>query len=267
MATGKQSYVYRLMKAKCSCGDKKFLQNLNVVKDHGVLFQNMDFPLMNANDHISGKNIVTFGRCKSLRNPGGAVATGLMMATLGPVIGLAASAIGKAAIGCKCEPMTLVPWIEVNEDYFIDGAPAITLKSELPCYYGGVITIELEKVDDNSSKDISEGFAEGESISEREDKTAQLPSEIQEKIDRFCDEEQTNVKSRADEALEQDRLEEEKLHDRYLNLMQLAHFAENIPEVGSVDYNDNFLLQPLSLKPEIETEERLFAPIDFEKGE
>ena len=36
MAAGKKQYVYRLMKAKCSCGDQKFEQNLNLPLDHGV---------------------------------------------------------------------------------------------------------------------------------------------------------------------------------------------------------------------------------------
>ena len=71
MAAGKKQYVYRLMKAKCSCGDQKFEQNLNLPLDHGVIYQDAEHPLMNANDHVSGEHILTFGRCKSTSNPGG----------------------------------------------------------------------------------------------------------------------------------------------------------------------------------------------------
>ena len=128
MATEKKQYVYRLMKAKCSCGDQKFEQYLNLTKDHGVTYHDNEYPLMNANDHIAGENILTFGRCTSITNPGGTIAEGIANIIV-PGIG---GALLQTAIGCKCEPMTITPWINVDEDYFIDGVPALTWKVYFP---------------------------------------------------------------------------------------------------------------------------------------
>lgn len=175
MISGKDQYVYRLMKAKCSCGSEDFAQYLNLKMDHGVIFNDKEYPLMNANDHKSGENIYTFGRCKSLCNPGGMLGCAL----LGPVVGL----IGKATIGCVCEPLTPFPWVQVDENYYIDGAPALTVNSVLHCAYGGEITITLEaeeKAEESSEKTTDDK-------QDKEDKKQQLPSEVQEKIDSFCD--------------------------------------------------------------------------------
>lgn len=190
MATEKKQYVYRLMKAKCSCGDQKFEQYLNLTKDHGVTYHDNEYPLMNANDHIAGENILTFGRCTSITNPGGTIAEGIANIIV-PGIG---GALLQTAIGCKCEPMTITPWINVDEDYFIDGVPALTVESVLPCYYGGIISIVLEKIqrtDSTSNKERAED----------KDKEEQLPSEVQEKIDSFTDKKMTNRQSRADDEL------------------------------------------------------------------
>lgn len=190
MATEKKQYVYRLMKAKCSCGDQKFEQYLNLTKDHGVTYHDNEYPLMNANDHIPNENILTFGRCTSITNPGGTIAEGIANIIV-PGIG---GALLQTAIGCKCEPMTITPWINVDEDYFIDGVPALTVESVLPCYYGGIISIVLEKIqrtDSTSNKERAED----------KDKEEQLPSEVQEKIDSFTDKKMTNSQSRADDEL------------------------------------------------------------------
>lgn len=176
MAAEKKQYIYRLMKAKCSCSATDFAQYLNLPKDHGVTFRDSEHPLMNANDHVAREHINTFGRCKSLKNPGGRGANLIM-----PVFG---SLLLKATVGCKCDPMTLVPWINVDEDYFLDGAPALTLESELPCYYGGMISIvaELEEGTDEERQEVEEGPRD---VDARE----LLPSEVKEKIESFCDDE------------------------------------------------------------------------------
>lgn len=189
MAAGKKQYVYRLMKAKCSCGDQKFEQNLNLPLDHGVIYQSEDYPLMNANDHVADQHILTFGRCKSTSNPGGTAGFLADILTFG--IG---SEILQSTIGTPCKPMTVTPWVNVDEDYFIDGAPALTLESTLPCYYGGIITIVMEKTESTDS---------GGDDTSKEDKDIkdQLPSEVQEKIDSFTDDHATNPQSAADDAL------------------------------------------------------------------
>lgn len=188
MVSGKEQYVCRLMKAKCSCGDKDFSQYLNLKKDHGVLFNDNDHPLMNANDHVSGENIYTFGRCKSRCNPHGTLGSAL----LGPV-----GIIGKSLIGCKCEPLTPFPWVQVDENYYIDGAPALTINSVLHCAYGGEITITLETEDEE--KDSTEETQQEEET----DKKDQLPSEVQEKIDSFCDDTPSNMQSMGEAALQE----------------------------------------------------------------
>ncbi len=196
MATGKKQYVYRLMKAQCSCGSKKFKQNLNLPQDHGVLYQDENYPLMNANDHVANEHILTFGRCTSMANPNGAVGFALA-STIIPIIG---GALLKNLAGVKCEPMTIVPWINVDKDYLIDGAPALTVESELPCYYGGVIKIVLEEV---TQDDATQGGEEEnvEQVQEEEDIKKQLPSEVQEKIDSFCDEERIVEQSAGEAAM------------------------------------------------------------------
>lgn len=183
MATGKMQYVYRIMKAQCSCGDKKFKQYLNLPEDHGVLFHDENYPLMNANDHVANEHILTFGRCTSMANPNGAVGMALANAVI-PIIG---GALMRKVAGVKCEPMTIVPWIKADTDYLIDGAPALTLESELPCYYGGVIKIVLEKVDENEEDQEESDETEEQESEEERDIKKQLPSEVQEKLDSFCD--------------------------------------------------------------------------------
>ena len=169
MVVGKEQYVYRLMKAKCSCGSKNFSQYLNLDEDHGVVFNDNEYPLMNANDHVSGKHVNCFGRCKSLWNP-----YTRSVGAIIPGLGL--------LLGCKCTPLTPTPWIECDENYYIDGAPALTVNSVLHCAYGGEITITLEAEQQTNEN-------EDEQQKEEKDKKELLPSEVQEKIDSFVDEE------------------------------------------------------------------------------
>ena len=208
MSTQKKQYVYRLMKCKCSCSagaslfnNDEFYQNLNLPKDHGILFSDMEHPLMNANDHVSigddsTKNIFTFGRCKSQKNPGGFGAN-LIMPFFGPMI-------LKATAGVKCDPMTLTPWLLVDEDYFVGGAPALTIESKLACYYGGIITVEAELENEKNADSTEE-----EPQPEDKDARELLPSEVQEQIQSFCDGEASDGPSRADQelAIEQAQME------------------------------------------------------------
>lgn len=182
MATDKKNYVYRLMKAECNCGSKDFQQYLNLPKDHGVIFQDNEQPLMNANDHVANEHILSFGRCKSPTNPGDNLGAMLVLSSI-PLFGQ----LGKKLVGVKCNPMTIVPWINCDEDYYIDGAPALTIESELPCYFGGKIKIVAQKVEADDEEETASQEESAESkAEERRDATQQLPSEVQEKIDSFC---------------------------------------------------------------------------------
>ncbi len=224
MAAGKKQYVYRLMKAQCSCGSSDFKQYLNVKKDHGVYFHDEESPLMNANDHVANENILTFGRCTSMANPNGAV--GFLLASVAiPIIG---GALMRKAAGVKCEPMTIVPWIKVDEDYFIDGAPALTIESTLPCYYGGTIKIVLEKADDDA-EDSEESTEE-----EDYDKTSQLPSEVQEKLDSFCDDEQTVVQSAGEDALAAQEQEKQAFYDSLFDAARTPQTIQPMVEMPTL---------------------------------
>jgi len=191
---------------------RAFEQNLNAKHDHGVYFHDFESPMLNANDHIKDENISTFGRCMSNDNPRGYIASMLLISPLmGPFI--------RQAIGCVCDPVTLVPWVYVDDDYFIDGAPALTIESELPCLWGGSIKIVAKREDADSAQATAESEASSsDSANSAEggeggeggaagaapadiDRRDLLPSEVQEKIDSFCDSEMSNPTSRADEEL------------------------------------------------------------------
>lgn len=188
----KTRYAYRLLKAKCSCGDKTFTQYLNLPEDHGVYFQEEDFPLLNANDHVAGEHILGFGRCTSRKRCHDNIAANL----LGNILLPSVNGLIQEFIGYRCEPMTLVPWRFADENYLIDGAPALTVKSELSCYYGGTITIEVEDME----ADGSDGTEE-ETLPDY-DKKDKLPSEVQEQIADFCDSEAPEIGSAGDTALQ-----------------------------------------------------------------
>lgn len=220
MVVGKEQYVYRLMKVKCSCGSKDFTQFLNLKTDHGIVFNDKEYPLMNANDHVQEENIYTFGRCKSVCNPNG---RNLGKLIGGPGLGPLLGCLSAITIGCKCQPLTPFSWIETNDDYFIDGAPALTVNSVLHCAYGGVITITLE-----ANQQTNENTAgNNEETKEEKDKKELLPSEVQEKIDSFVDEENFVSQKRGTSELEkgdqvitspeglQEMLETPQMFERY----------------------------------------------------
>ena len=237
MATQKKQYVYRLMKAQCSCGAKEFSfkeglhdfsQYLNLPKDHGVVFNDIEHPLMNANDHVANEHIYSFGRCTSLQNPGDWT-LGMLLGGGIPFLGLLAGALFKSFIGCKCEPMTLVPWINIDEDYFIEGAPALTIESVLPCYYGGMITIVAEL---EGEKTDSEEEDEGP---EEKDARELLPSEVQEQIEAFCDSEATNPSSRAEQELHS---MSNAINDAVDSLMSsISNNFQFTDYLGDIDFN------------------------------
>lgn len=137
------NYVMRLMRARCSCGTMD--NYLNVGRDHGVLAGAEQQPVLNANDHTD-KNLIHFGSCNSDANPERGFRKNLVSGLMGP-IGLFA---GDKVTGfledvgimtCKCKPNTPVPWIHVNENNILEGAPALLMESVVPCRYGGEISL------------------------------------------------------------------------------------------------------------------------------
>lgn len=133
-------YVHRLMKASCSCGSMD--NYLNIKTDHGVLAGEDQQPLMNANDHIAGENVIHFGNCNSNKNPERVFRTLLVGSLLGPLTSVILAKTG--IMSFKCTPKTDEVWEETNENNILEGAPALLTKSCLTCRYGGVIIIVPE---------------------------------------------------------------------------------------------------------------------------
>lgn len=150
-----EKYVTRLVLAKCSMGT--MTNYLNLPMDHGILFNDADHPIMNANDHEGGdgKNVVHFGRCNSKTNPGNQFNLGnAIMGLLMPGSLILKKLLGCS--GCKCCPMTLQPWIENKKNHMVEGAPCLTDKSTLVCYYGGIISILPPEEAEKEEKEYSE---------------------------------------------------------------------------------------------------------------
>lgn len=180
-----KQFVRRLMCAICDKGNMKY-QYLNLPMDHGVYFQNVDQPLMNANDHVSGKHIFQFGRCKSSKNPGNFVdnlfaeSSNSFLKGIDDFVDKVQGALG--CDGCKCKPMVLNSWEEGDEANRLEGAPAITSYSKLHCMYGGTITI-IEDPNKNNSNgdDAAQASAQGDEPQEK-DPMDTIPAAMKDKI-------------------------------------------------------------------------------------
>lgn len=138
-------YVHRLMRARCSCGS---LDNyLNIETDHGVLAGEEQQPLMNANDHMAGVNVIHFGNCNSEENPERVFRKKLVGDILGGTFlgGVISDALEDIGImSFKCTPKTDEVWEQTNDRNILDGAPALLMGSCLTCRYGGTITLVPE---------------------------------------------------------------------------------------------------------------------------
>ena len=141
-----QKYVTRLMRARCSKGTME--NYLNVDIDHGIVVGADVQPLMNANDHVSGRHVIHFGCCESDQNPERMFRKALVGGFLGGIVADVLEDVG--IMTCKCKPNTPNPWEFVNEDSIVEGAPALMVCSTLTCRYGGVIEI----VDPNSNEGV-----------------------------------------------------------------------------------------------------------------
>lgn len=145
-----QKYVTRLMRARCSKGTME--NYLNVDIDHGIVVGADVQPLMNANDHVSGRHVIHFGCCESDQNPERMFRKALVGGFLGGFIADALEDVG--IMTCKCKPNTPNPWQFVNDGSIVEGAPALMVCSTLTCRYGGVI--EIIDPDGNGNIDIPE---------------------------------------------------------------------------------------------------------------
>ncbi len=148
-------YVVHGMKAECSEGTMQNYINADV--GHGVLYQEQ--PLLNANDHEPQKNLTHFGDCNSRKifeeakkqadekykaeeGDGFFASAGKFLAKTAIKSALTAKELFSVR---KCELDTPLPWMFCNMEHMIDGAPALTMESQCPCRYGGIIKIVQEE--------------------------------------------------------------------------------------------------------------------------
>lgn len=149
-------FVYRVMCAQCDQGNME--QYLNLPQDHGVYFQNVDQPLMNANDHDGNKHILQFGRCTSSKNPANLADTVMSaipgLSWIDKQLDKVQEALG--CDGCKCQPLIINSWKDGDEANRLDGAPAITNDSKVFCVYGGIITVKEMEANTEESQPSQE---------------------------------------------------------------------------------------------------------------
>lgn len=155
MAGDGKKYVVYGMRAKCSQGTME--NYLTTDKGHGVIYQGN--PLLNANDHVPQVNLTHFGDCKSRgiyeeakrqanekyqADADAGFFEKIGKASLNMAANMAITA--KEYLGVhKCELDTPLPWMFVNQEHMIDGAPALTVESQCACRYGGIISIVVEE--------------------------------------------------------------------------------------------------------------------------
>ncbi len=169
-------YVVHGMKAECSEGTMQNYINADV--GHGVLYQEQ--PLLNANDHEPQKNLTHFGDCNSRKifeeakkqadekykaeeGDGFFASAGKFLAKTAIKSALTAKELFSVR---KCELDTPLPWMFCNMEHMIDGAPALTMESQCPCRYGGVIRI-VSQAEDTTEDTIEETDAAFEKAKEK----------------------------------------------------------------------------------------------------
>lgn len=168
-------YITRLMLIQC---DKGTMSNyINVGQDHGVLAgENYDGqPVLNANDHTD-KNIMSFGNCKSEMHPERGFRETLVKAFIninGTMIMMKDEIIdimeNLGIMAYKCKPNTPTPWTDCNEHCILDGAPALTIQSQLTCRYEGTITFVPIKDYPKETQNQADNDEEGNSTPPPED--------------------------------------------------------------------------------------------------
>lgn len=166
MAEESKDYVVYGMRAKCSEGTMENYISTDV--GHGITYQGQ--PLLNANDHTQQINLTHFGDCNSKKIYEDAkkqldekYKADANDGFFTKALKWYAKTTAKIAITAKeyltfhkCELDTPLPWMFCNEEHMIDGAPALTMESQCPCRFGGVITIVP----------VVEEAAEGEAVEE-----------------------------------------------------------------------------------------------------
>lgn len=153
----------------------------------------------------------------------------------------------------KCELDTPLPWIFVNEDHMIEGAPALTVESQCTCRYGGIIYIVVEGEEEENVE-----------LEQVDDLVSQYENELLEKygdaIETYC------FASDDDPAKEQARLALEEVNIMEI-LQKMAGEINGLPAIQN-NKNDFFMFidlvnsyQPLDLK----NRKKITSPVSEEK--
>ena len=119
------TYVCSKARLQCSCGNK--IADLIVMPERTVLLKGE--PQANIGDLVSMRNVMPFGRCRSMAYPPTGSATAANHGTLTPM---------------PCVPGTLYPWMEGKMDVLVMNQPALLKSSTLKCIYGGTISIVFD---------------------------------------------------------------------------------------------------------------------------
>lgn len=116
------TYIASTAELSCNQGDKK---SKLFVSPSRTIFLNGK-PKANISDHISMKNILPFGKCRSLANPTVAAATAAHHGRLTPM---------------PCVPNTPMPWMIGKKDVIEKGDASLKKDCRLQCIWNGIITI------------------------------------------------------------------------------------------------------------------------------
>lgn len=130
------SYITSGATIKCSCGDKT--AKLTVCPDRTVFLT--EKPMANISDHVSIRNIASFGKCHTTSYPPTGSATAANHGCLTPM---------------PCVPGTMSDWLQGKSDYIIKGKPALLKSSYCKCQWGGIITITNDGQTDTGNADLN----------------------------------------------------------------------------------------------------------------
>ena len=144
-------FTYRMVNASCTYGCMLHPLNVDAKRGgHGVVYGSQSEPILNANDFVPDIHVMHFGDCSPKKMD---VNYNVVEAktSLGRWLNNALDFVFDTG---KCSPMIEKVWFDTNGKYLIDGAPVLLTRSILFCKRGGVIKIELEVADEESSENV-----------------------------------------------------------------------------------------------------------------
>ena len=125
----------------------------------------------------------------------------------------------------KCELDTPLPWMFVNKEHMIDGAPALTVESQCACRYGGIITIvpepEEEVTIETEEVALAENMAEPDEVEvkelEKEENKVRLSAGVGWLLETWPEEVYEEAKNKKLEELEEEQeVLLEELSEKYI---------------------------------------------------